>query len=147
MSKVPVPERGQPLDVAYIYQLSNAINEISDQVSSATYNYTTIDTTSAGKQNIKTSEARIVGGYYTVASNSTVSASSTKPFTYVFPSDFKYTPIVTASPVNVGKTSAGENVSIVLTDITRSSVTGLVKFNASGNVSIVVNLLIIGIPN
>jgi hypothetical protein len=146
MSKVTVPERGQPLDVAYIYELSLAINEISDKISSATTNYSRIDTTSAGPQNIKTSETRILGGYYTVASNSTVSASSTKPFTYVFP-DFKYTPIVTASPVNVGKTSAGENVSIVLTDVTRGSVTGLVKFNSSGNVSIVVNLIIIGIPN
>jgi hypothetical protein len=87
MAKVPLPERGQPIDVAYLYQLTNALNQVSDQVSTATYNYTTIDTVSAGKQNIKTSEARVIGGYIAVANNSTVTASSTKTFTYAFPSD------------------------------------------------------------
>lgn len=147
ISSLPLPERGQPLDVAYIGELANAINELSSAQSAATYNYTSIDTVSAGKINLKTSEARIVAGYYTVANNSTVSASSTKSFTYTYPGDFKYTPIVTASPVNVGKTAAGENVSVIITDITRTNVTGLVKFNSSGNVSVVVNLIIIGVPN
>jgi hypothetical protein len=147
MAKVPLPERGQPIDVAYLYQITNALNQLSDQVSTATYNYTTIDTVSAGKQNIKTSEARVIGGYIAVANNSTVTASSTKTFTYAFPSDFKYTPIVTASAINSGKTSAGENVSVVLTDVTRSSVSGLVRFNASGDVSTIVNIIVIGVPN
>lgn len=147
MAKVPLPERGQPIDVAYLYQITNALNQLSDQVSTATYNYTTIDTVSAGKQNIKTSEARVIGGIIPVANNSTVTASSTKTFTYPFPSDFKYTPIVTASAINTGKTSAGENVSVVLTDVTRSSVSGLVRFNASGDVSTIVNIIVVGVPN
>jgi hypothetical protein len=90
MAKVPLPERGQPLDVTYIYQLADTINDLSTQVSSATYNYTTIDTVSAGKQNIKTSDARVVGGYVEVANNSTVSAGNEKIFAYDFPSDFKF---------------------------------------------------------
>lgn len=147
MAKVPIPERGQPLDVAYLYTLANAINQNADAISAATYNYTTIDTTSSGKQNIKTSEARMIGGFVTVSLDSTVTAAQTKSFTYTFPSDFKYTPIVTASPVNSGKTTAGEDVTVVLTDITRSSVTGFVRYNANGQVSTIVNLIIIGIPN
>lgn len=147
MAKVPLPERGQPLDVTYLTKLSNAINQLSEDISTATYNYTSIDTVSSGKQSIKTSEARMIGGYVTVSLDSTVTASQTKSFTYTFPSDFKFTPIVTASPVNSGKTSAGEDVTVVLTDITRSSVTGFVRYNANGQVSTVVNLIIIGIPN
>jgi hypothetical protein len=148
MAKVPpLPERGQPLDVAYIYSIVSAINDINDQVSTATYNYTTIDTVSAGKQNIKTSETRMIGGLVTVSSDSTVTAASTKPFTYNFPSDFKYTPVVTATAINSGQTTAGENVSVILTDINRSSVTGLVRYNVAGNVSTIVNLIVIGIPN
>ncbi len=91
MAKVPLPERGQPLDVTYLYQLVEAVNDLSTQVSSATYNYTTVDTVSAGAQNVKTSETRIIGGYVEVANNSTVSAGNEKPFTYDF-SDFKYAP-------------------------------------------------------
>jgi len=80
MSVIPLPNKGQPLDVAYLYQLAQALNKLSDQVSSATYNYTTIDTASAGPQSIKTSEVRMVGGSVVVASDSTVTASTTKSF-------------------------------------------------------------------
>ena len=60
MAKIPLPERGQPLDVSYIYQLADAFNDMSDSISSNVYNYTTIDTISAGTQNIPTSQARLV---------------------------------------------------------------------------------------
>jgi hypothetical protein len=127
--------------------LAQGINMLSDQVSSATYNYATIDTASAGPQNVKTSEMRVVGGSVTVANNSTVTAASSKAFSYQFAGDFKYTPIVTATPINTGKTAAGENVTVVITDVTRSSVNGIVRFNSSGDLSVIVNLIIVGIPN
>jgi hypothetical protein len=147
MAKVPLPERGQPLDVTYIYQLADTINDLSNQVSTATYNYTTIDTINAGKQNIKTSEARIVGGYVEVYNNATVTASSEKSFSYDFPSDFKYQPIATATLVNVGNTPAGQNASVILKVVTTSRVEGIVRFGASGDLSLAVNLIILGIPN
>ena len=147
MAKVPLPERGQPLDVSYIYQLTNTINELSTQVASATYNYTTIDTVSAGKQSIKTSEARVIGGYVEVANNSTVSAGNEKTFSYDFPSDFKYAPIASATPVNIGNTPAGQNVTVTLKSVTTSRVEGIVRFGASGDLSLVVHLILIGIPN
>jgi hypothetical protein len=146
MAKVPLPERGQPLDVTYLYSLVDVVNDLSTQVSSATYNYTTVETVSAGKQNIKTSEARIIGGYVEVANNSTVSAGNEKTFTYDF-SDFKYAPIVSATLVNTGQTPAGQNVSVVLKTPTTSKVEGVVKFGSSGDLSLAVHLVIIGIPN
>jgi len=147
MAKVPLPERGQPLDVTYIYQLADTINSIAAQVSTATYNYTTVDTVSSGKQSIKTSDARIVGGYVQVANNSTVNAGNEKTFSYDFPSDFKYAPIASATIVNIGNTPAGRDAFIVLNSVTTSRVEGVVKFANGGNVSIAVHLLIIGIPN
>ena len=147
MAKLPLPERGQPLDVTYIYQLADTVNNLSAQVSSSSYNYTTIDTSSAGKQSIKTSEARVIGGIVGVADNSTVSASSEKTFSYDFPSDFKYSPIVSATVVNTGNTPAGQNVSVVLKKPTTSRVEGIVRFGASGDLSLSVHLIIVGIPN
>lgn len=147
MAKVPLPERGQPLDVTYLYQLADAVNDISTQVSSATYNYTTIDTTSVGKQSVKTSETRIIGGYVDVANNSTVSAGNEKTFSYDFPSDFKFAPIATATAVNVGGTPAGQNVTVILKSVTTSKVEGVVRFGASGDLSLAVHLIVIGIPN
>jgi hypothetical protein len=34
MAKVPLPERGQPLDVTYLYQLIEAVNDLSTNVAS-----------------------------------------------------------------------------------------------------------------
>ena len=147
MAKVPLPERGQPLDVPYIYKLVDTVNQLSTEVSSATYNYTTVDTVSAGKQSVKTSEVRMIGGYVEVANNSTVTAASEKSFSYDFPSDFKYQPIATATPVHIGNTPAGQNVSVILKTVTTSKVEGIVRFGASGDLSLAVNLIIIGIPN
>ena len=146
MAKVPLPERGQPLDVTYLYNLVDAVNDLSTQVASTTTNQTIIDTVSAGKQPIKTSNARIIGGYVEVANNSTVSAGNEKTFTYDF-KDFKYPPIVSATPVNIGQTPAGQNVNVILKTVTETRVEGIVRFGASGDLSLAVHLILIGIPN
>ena len=147
MSKIPLPERGQPLDVQYMYQLADAVNSISDQVSSSTYKYATVDTASAGKQNVKTSELRIIGGYLDVATNTTVTVSQEISFSYSFKSDYKYAPIVTATPVNVGNTPSGIDVRVIISSVTTSNVSGVVKFGTGGQASVGINLIIVGIPN
>ena len=146
MAKVPLPERGQPLDVTYLYSLVEAVNDLSSQASSTTYNYSTIDTANNPQQNRKTSEIRIVGGIVEVASNSTVSAGNEKSFGYNY-SEFKYAPIVSATVVNTGQTPAGQNVNVILKTPTTSRVEGVVTFGSSGNVSLDVHLVIVGITN
>lgn len=106
----------------------------------------TVDT-SIGKQTLRASEAKIVGGLITVTNNSIVSAGNERTFFYDFPADFQYAPIATATLVNVGDTAAGKDVSVILTSITNSRIEGLVKFGTSGEVSIAVNLIAIGVPN
>jgi hypothetical protein len=147
MAKIPLPELGQPLDVSYIYQLANAINELSLQVSPAIYKYVSVDVVNGVQQNAKASETRIIAGYADVVKSANQSIGSQQPFTYNFPADFKFAPIVTATPVNIGGTEAGKNVSVVIKSITTSKVDGTVNFNSTGDVSIGVNLIIVGIPN
>lgn len=147
MAKVPLPERGIPLDVTYMYQLANAVNDISTQVSSATYNYTTVKTRDLGDQNIKTSEARVIAGFIDIVNNENVLAGNTKTFSYSYPSDFKFAPIAVATPVNTGNTPVGNDVSIVLTSVTTSRVDGVIKFASTGVLSVSINLMIVGIPS
>lgn len=148
MARIPLPERGQPLDLSYIYTMANAINDISSKSGSA-YNYVSVDTNTNGRQNANVSDSKFVAGYLEVFNNSTVTAGSTATFKYSFSAgqEFKYPPVVTASPVNIGKTDAGKNVSIVLTSVTKSDVSGEINFNKAGNVSIGINIIAIGIPN
>jgi len=147
MAILPVPERGQPLDVTYIYQIVKAINDLSTQVSPSTYKYVTVDTPTAGKQSVKASEARIIGGYVQVTTSTTQTAGSSQQFSYDFPNDFKFAPVVTATPVNIGNTDAGRDVTVTLKSVSTSKVEGTVKFNTGGDPSIGIKLVIIGIPN
>jgi hypothetical protein len=147
MAKIPLPERGQPLDVTYIYQLADAVNGLATEVSASTYNYATVDTVGSEKTNVKTSELKVVAGRVEIFNNTTVTPTTEKDFSYNFPNNFKYAPIVTATPVNVGNTPAGKNVSVILKNITTSRVEGSVKFGAAGDLSVWVNLIVVGIPN
>jgi hypothetical protein len=147
MAILPVPERGQPLDVTYIYQIVKAINDLSSQVSTSTSKYVTVDTPKEGAQSVKISEARIIGAYKQVTTGTTKTAGSTEPWFHSFGTDFKFVPIVTATPINVGATDAGRDVTVTITSISTSRVDGIVKFNTGGDTTIGVNVLIVGIPN
>jgi hypothetical protein len=146
MSKIPLPERGQPLDVNYIHALANAINDVAAQISPSSSKYVTIDVAGNGPQSVKASEARVIGTTKVVVNNATKNVGDEESFEYVFPAEFKFKPVAVATPVNFGSTNAGENVSVVLKDVTTSRVEGLVRFNETGNLSVSVNILIIGIP-
>ena len=147
MAKIPLPERGQPLDVTYVYQMANSINDLASAISPSTYKYVTVDAGSAGKQSVRTSEARIIGGYISINSNTTVNAAEEKDFSYDFSTDFKFAPIVTATPINIGNTDAGKDVTVTINSISTSRVEGTVKFNTGGDTSVGLNLIVVGIPN
>lgn len=146
MAKVPLPERGQPLDVTYIYQLVEAVNDLSTSISDATYNYTDIDVVGAEKRSIKTSDTKFIGKFKQIANNETVTAGQEKSYSISY-SNFKFPPIVTASVVNTGGTTAGTNTSVVISSITTSQVDFIVKFGTSGTASVGVNIIAIGVPN
>jgi hypothetical protein len=147
MAKIPLPSAGQPLDLSYVYQLANAVNDLSSKVVSSDKRYLSVDTDSALTQNLKVGDARIIAGYVTVVNNADVELNLEKEFSYQYPADFKYDPIVLATPINIGDSSAGDSVSVTIKSNKNSIVTGIVRFSRSGTASVGVNLLIIGVPN
>ena len=147
MARVPLPERGQPLDLSYIYQIANAVNEIAVQLSPTVGRYTSIDTAGGVTQTVRTSDARIVGGFVEVTNDSATTADGESSFFYNF-SDFKFVPVVTATPIltsNVG-TEASKDIIVVLTRITTNRVEGIVKFNTIGVSEVGINIIAVGIP-
>jgi hypothetical protein len=146
MAKIPLPERGQPLDVTYIYSMVDAINSLSASIPSTTYKYLTLDIPGRPSETEKTSNAKIVLGYKQVTTTQTVKPGDTVSFDYDY-ADFKFPPIVTATPVHITGTVAGKNVSVVIDPPTTTKVTGLVRFYEGGDATVGVNLMIIGIPN
>lgn len=148
MAIIPIPERGQPLDVTYISAMANAINDVTKLTSGSVSNNVSVTIPNTGAvETKKINDVRISALYQNVVNGGTKSAGEELTFPIRYPFEFKYPPIITATLVNMTGTPAGKNVTMVLSDITASSAQGIVRFNATGEISIGVNLIIIGIPN
>ena len=147
MAKIPLPERGIPLDVTYLYQIANAVNDISSQISSTTSKYSTIKVRGGiDDQNVKTSEVRIFAGYKDVVTEENVTAGTTRSFFLDYPSDFKFAPMAIATPVNLNAAAtSGNDVTAVITSVTTSRVEGVIRFATTGKVSVSVNIMVIGV--
>ena len=145
MAKLTVPQRGQPLDVSYMYSLVETVNQLSDIVGT-TQNVTQIVASDGKSNTVATGRAGIVGITTNVASSKTITTSENQiPFTVSY--SFKYPPIVVATPFNTGNTDAGKNVSVVITQVSSTSASFLVRFDTTGVATVDVNVLAIGIPN
>lgn len=146
MAKIPTPDRGQPIDVAYIYTIVEAINELSTQFSSGTYRYASIDTNVGKKSDLITNTKVIAGEQVIYASSTAITGGTTQNFSYSFAGEFKYPPIVTATPALIDN-SGYSNAMVTITSITNSRVDGVVRFNTTGTAAIKVNIIAIGIPS
>lgn len=147
MAKVPLPDRGQPLDVTYMYQLANAINDVADTVSTATSKYATIDTRQVGKQTFKIPDIRVYAGYTDVTNAETVTATQVVDATpQDFGVSFKYPPIVVASVVNNNTQNAGNSATVIISSVSTTSVSFRVRFDTAGEASVGVNYIAIGVP-
>jgi hypothetical protein len=147
MAKIPTPDRGQPLDVSYVYQIVEAINDLSSQISSARYKYASIDTTSGNESTLLTDTKVVAGEKVIYPTLTNVTAETTQSFSYSFKGEYKYPPIVTITPVLIEGTSSGQDVSVVIQSITNSSVNGIVRFNTGGSLALKVHIIAIGIPD
>jgi hypothetical protein len=145
ISKIPLPDRGQPIDVTWLYTVANTVNEIENELSSATYNYTTVTTRDNGVQQVQTRASKIVASYVDVTINKNVTVASPEPFHFDY-SGFKYPPIVTATIVNRGTSVIGNDAVPIINSITTSRVDGVIQFNTGGLTTITVNLIAVGIP-
>ena len=146
MAKVPLPDRGQPLDVTYMYQLANAINDVADTVSTATSKYATIETRAVGKQTLKVSDIRIYAGYIEVSNTETVTATQVIEKSADFGVSFAYPPVVVATVVNNNTQSAGNSATVVVSSVSTTSSSFRVRFDAAGDATVGVNFIAIGVP-
>jgi hypothetical protein len=147
MPILPLPERGQPLDVTYIYNIVQSINELYTQIGVSKKGYLVVDTDRNGPQTVKTSEASVIGGYELVSTSSLQTAGSSISWSHDFEKEFRYPPIVTATAYNKATNDAGKDVSVTINSITTSKVEGTIKFTLGGETTIGINVIAVGIPN
>lgn len=146
MAKVPLPDRGQPLDVTYMYQLANAINDVADTVSTATGKYATIDTRQVGKQTFKIPDIRLYAGYVDVTTAETVTATQVIEKSVDFGVSFKYPPIMVVSVINNNTQQAGNSATAIISSVSTTSASFRVRFDSAGEASVGVNFIAVGVP-
>ena len=147
MPSLPLPERGQPFDVTYVYNIVQSINELYSQIGISKKGYTSLTTTDSGPQQIKTSEAQIDLASVRVSTSSLQTAGTSLPWYHDFKKEFRYDPIVTATAYNRGNSDAGKDITVTINSITPSRVEGSVKFNLGGETTVSINVIAVGQPN
>lgn len=146
MGRISPPDRGQPLDVDYIKQIVDVCNDLAKNIATTSNSMMSIDTATSGKQTVKVSESRIVGGYKEVSSATVVNGEA--QVEYSFQTNFQYPPIVTATPILIQGADAGGAVSVTIKTIAQDKVTLGVRFSSSAtNLSVGLNIIAVGIPS
>ena len=147
MAILTPPDRGQPIDVPYIWNIVTKLNTLSEQIEESSAKYTTIYTRElADPQNLRTSDAKFFATYIDLPQQLQVTTRGQKESFSANISGFKYPPIVTATTVNTGTSDAGNDATASITSVTNSRIDGFVTFNSTGNVNVAVNIIAIGIP-
>lgn len=141
--RLPLPERGQPLDIDYLYQMATQINSLTNQITSTSTSLSTIDNGITGRVDNTTNNLRFVAKTKSIKVGS-VSAGTSEAWFEDFAPDFLYVPIVVVTPVNNTLSTAGNNVTIVIKNVTTGRVDGNILYNTSGNVDLNINVIAIG---
>lgn len=146
--KLPLPNRGQPFDLALVYRIIEEINTLSSQISGRVSAYSSIQTAKDNISSVRATEVRTVAGFVEVVNNIQVNSNDDKPFIYTFDRAFKHAPIVTATIESIGdsNTEATKDSSVVLTKVGTGTVEGIVKFETAGKAAVRVNIIAVGIP-
>jgi hypothetical protein len=141
--KIPLPERGQPIDLNYLYQIASSINEISNAVS--TSNTTSvIDNGINPREDVTTNKIR----FYATTKNivvGNVNAGTSQNWTVDLTPDFLFTPVAVATVQNNTASTAGNNITLVIRNITTSRVEGNILYNAGGSIDVNINVIAMGV--
>jgi len=140
-----LPQQGQPLDLQYISELAQSIVELNKAVSSKSYSKTMVKNFDKITKNDRTSNSSFYAVFEPIA-NGSITPGTVKTFTHTFTSSFTTAPVVTITPFSSGKTTVGHTASVVITEVTPGSVSGVLKFNntTTGDAIVGINIIAIG---
>lgn len=142
MARVPIPQQGQPLDLAYIATLANAVNQLSEEGAALAQgnNFILKGRLSDTPASYKLYGAQVFAQEITFTGGTSDTLERIVSFS---PNNFSTPPIVTATLVNPSTPEA----IVSLKNVTSGSVTVIVKFPTSESNSTSVSIMAIGVPS
>ena len=146
MAQISPPEKGQPLDVDYLYEIVSSINDINSQLapanSAAVSRIAGPDSTRTDA--IKTSSVRIFAREISLASGK-VSTGSIVRRTLEFSPNFLYAPIVTVTPIIKNYAEQSKNCIATIENVNTAGVDIIFTFTSDAqNVEVDAHVIAIG---
>jgi hypothetical protein len=142
MAVLPLPQRGQPIDYDYLYQMTEAINKVSNQLSVT--NVGNIVDTAAGtsRKQVPVGQTIIVAKKYSL----NITSTSTS-FEILFDTMFDYPPVTTITPFINNQTSNNTITSWTITSLTTTGVKGTVTTSTTGALSVELQMTAVGLKS
>ena len=143
-----LPQRGQPIDYSYLYQLVEQVNSLSAELArNKSSNQIDNGEVSQARDKVGISETKIVAKKHKVGTHKVKDAKDSIPFTITF-DGFLYAPVVTITPQASDKAQSSEmDIYLVIKNITPNSVTGTIQLNAGAKetADISLNMIAVGV--
>jgi hypothetical protein len=139
MAQIELPDRGQPLDISYLYRIVNEINNVSTLIGNSLSKLKYRDRTTSSQ--VLTSN--LVFYAETVSlTDANLSTQTNAKATFNYSGTFKTTPVVLCSVTTIDGVS---NLYTVLENVTQSSCNVIVYSSSTGNAfSAEVSIIAIG---
>jgi hypothetical protein len=145
MARIPLPNRGQPLDTNYVYQIAETLNQLSEEGSALAQGKNFFFLRDSIERSSKIYGAQIYAGVKELYSG-TATAGQVVTTTFDFKPGFAYPPVVQATVENTGGTTSVSDVAITIQDVSTTSVKVSVKLITAGAANARVHLTAIGLP-
>jgi len=145
MAILPLPQRGQPIDYDYLYQMTEAINKVSSQLTVTTAG-NSIDT-SAGvtRKQVPLGQTVIVAKKHNLNLATSSAATVDREFEILFETMFDYPPVVTVTPKRNPTSNDSQVDVLVITSITTTGVKGIINTTSTGVLNVELQMIAIGI--
>jgi len=139
MAQIELPDRGQPLDISYLFRIAQEINKVSELVGSSLSKIKYRDTSTPSQ--VLTSNLTFYAETQKII-DAKLSVQPNAPASFQYPGIFKTTPVVLCSVTSVTGVS---NLYAVLNGVTQSSCTvNVFSSSTAGDFSADVSIIAIG---
>lgn len=142
---ITLPERGQPMDVKFVYELANAVNNLAATLNDNTNAVSYFSNgTSDQPQSRRTGALKIHADVVKIAAGNK-KAGQSEPWTLNV--DFTYIPVAVATVVSNTSTIQEADVNVVITTVTSQQIKGNILYKKDGNLNVNINVIAVGIKN
>jgi hypothetical protein len=145
MASISLPEKGQPIDVNYIYEMASQINSLTNALAVRSSSSSQVNKVTETTGNLRFFAATLPVSAKTASSTEVIDMPD---FNYSS-AGFKTPPVVVATVVNNGGVSgvdSGNSATVILDSVGTSQSTGVIRFGLSGGLNISINVIALGIP-